>query len=185
MITLHSRDTYIPGMHKAFGSTYVFSIPNMSRRNQHGVFTLSSTVTHYLNLGGDRSCQETPAGSMESCIDNYVQGEVGCRFVPTLTTILYLGSIINNVISYSWQNSNGTLPQCHSQQQQSIFLDVTKELQELGEQDIVRKTGCIPSCWRMQVTAEPVMHNVVDLPRKGEGHFRLQAQEIIFLYFMV
>ncbi len=83
-IILHSRDAYIPGMHKVFGSTYMFSIPilgNGTKKNQHGVFTLSTTETNYLNLGGDQACEEAPTRTMEACIENYVQEEVGCRFV--------------------------------------------------------------------------------------------------------
>ena len=107
MITLHNRDTYLPGMHKVFGSTYIFTIPimdNKTKRNQHGVFTLSSTKTHYMDLGGVKACEKTPTQTMEACIAGYVQTKVGCRLMPITTklttsyiTLFYLSAIPGSI----------------------------------------------------------------------------------------
>ncbi len=84
MITLHDRDAYLPGLHKVFGSTYLFNIPIIGKKtksNQQGAFTLSSIKTHYLDLGGGRGCDEIPSESMKACVAKYLENEIGCRSV--------------------------------------------------------------------------------------------------------
>ncbi len=84
MITLHNKNAYLPGFHQVFGSTYVFTIPNMgkdneTKRGQQGTFIISRTEMHFLNSGGDKACIEDEQ-NMEECVDTYIAGKIGCRF---------------------------------------------------------------------------------------------------------
>ncbi len=82
MITLHNKNKYLPGFHQVFGSSYTFSIPNLNakvKRSQQGVFALSKTDMHFLNLGGNKACIDDDQ-NMEACVDSYIEKKIGCRY---------------------------------------------------------------------------------------------------------
>ena len=84
MVILHNRNTYLPGMHKVFGSTYKTSIPMAlpdKKKNQYCAFTLSMTESRYMNLGGKLGCVAGRDVNMEECVDEYVAKKVGCRYM--------------------------------------------------------------------------------------------------------
>ncbi len=46
----------------------------------------------------------------------------------------------------------------------------------MGEQNIVKMTGCRPGCYRTQFVADALIHNVVDNPDLDPGLFQLQVR---------
>ena len=186
MVTLHSRDAYIPGLQKAFGSTYLASVPSgdgTSKKTQQGTYTLSMSKTHYLDVGGKESCAESPTATTESCIAAYVQKEIGCRYVHCKFMLLLLRIMFFSPFSYPWLNINSTLPQCQLPEHRRLFLRLSGELQNLGEHGIVKMTGCVPSCWRTQYAVHPLINNVLDSPNADLGLFHLQVDWTTLAHF--
>ena len=87
-ITFHNRGSYLPGFHKVFGSTFVTTLMTAGkneRKRQLATFLISRAWNKYLDKGGVDSCQSGFDGaSLEECIDNYLESEVGCRYYTML-----------------------------------------------------------------------------------------------------
>ena len=66
---------------------------------------------------------------------------------------------LNQPFSYPWLRPNSTFPPCKTAEDRAKLICLTTAFSQMGEGDIVAKTGCKPSCKRSEYFTEKLSNS--------------------------
>ncbi len=68
------------------------------------------------------------------------------------------------------------MPECKTKKEKDMFVNVSGQLLDVGENDIFRLTGCKPNCKRTEYTTETLVKAPADMADKPNGSLYFQVE---------